>query len=668
MSKDPHPSRIFTLLLVMLFFLFSGLALAQDEDEEVMEVDNETCLDCHNDPDPDFTMEKGDKEIWLHVDPEKYEASVHSEELCVSCHVGFDPEEEPHLPEIKPVDCAECHDDVTEVFDVSEHGRALAKGDPNAPNCVTCHGTHDIMYIDEGESMASRNHEVETCLSCHVDNEDVKSKMTHDDIFISDYQSSVHGRLHAEGDMEAAICSDCHGAHSTMKASNPNSRVNKFNIAETCGHCHDEVKDEFVESIHGQALAKGIEDAATCTDCHGEHEILEPDNEKSRVAAQNVSEQVCGSCHGSLELNRKYGLASDRFSGFNDSYHGLAIRFGNVEVANCASCHGIHDILPSENPASMINPANLAETCGSCHPGANENFASGSIHSNTSTTDTPLAFWITTIYIGLIVTTIGFMFTHNILDYYRKLKNQYKERYFKPVVAQTAGEPKSYMRMTPNERIQHFLLAGSFIMLTITGFMLKFPEAWWVSVLREGLGEWTFGMRNSIHRISAVIMIGVSLYHVYYLIFTKRGRKIFTDMLPIMKDVRDLFGMFSYNAGFAKDHPKFHRFNYIEKLEYWAVIWGTIVMSLTGLMLWFENHSMSWFGKYTLDISELIHYYEAWLAFLAIVVWHFYYVIFNPDVYPMNFSWLNGKVSEREMAKEHPLELEEIKKEEARNK
>ncbi|MCB0312348.1 MAG: cytochrome b/b6 domain-containing protein, partial [Calditrichaeota bacterium] len=128
----------------------------------------------------------------------------------------------------------------------------------------------------------------------------------------------------------------------------------------------------------------------------------------------------------------------------------------------------------------------------------------------------------------------------------------------------------------------------------------------------------------------------------------------------------DMIQQLRYNLGMSKQRPRYDRFNYIEKSEYWALVWGTIVMTLTGFALWFENQSMAWFSKIFLDVFETIHYYEAWLAFLAIVVWHLYYVIFNPDVYPMNFTWITGKVSEAEMHHEHPLELQRIKENEAK--
>ena len=128
-----------------------------------------------------------------------------------------------------------------------------------------------------------------------------------------------------------------------------------------------------------------------------------------------------------------------------------------------------------------------------------------------------------------------------------------------------------------------------------------------------------------------------------------------------MQDIRDMVQVLKYNLGISKTKPKFGRFNYIEKSEYWALIWGTVVMTVTGIVLWFENHFMGWFSKTFVDVCNTIHYFEAWLAFLAIIVWHIYYVIFNPDVYPMNFAWLTGYLTEEEMEKEHPLELERIK-------
>jgi cytochrome b subunit of formate dehydrogenase len=96
------------------------------------------------------------------------------------------------------------------------------------------------------------------------------------------------------------------------------------------------------------------------------------------------------------------------------------------------------------------------------------------------------------------------------------------------------------------------------------------------------------------------------------------------------------------------------------------MMWGSVVMGITGALLWFENTSIRLFTKLGYDVSRTVHLYEAVLATLAIVVWHFYFVIFNPDVYPMNLSWLTGWLSEKEMREDHPLELERIEAEQGR--
>jgi len=127
--------------------------------------------------------------------------------------------------------------------------------------------------------------------------------------------------------------------------------------------------------------------------------------------------------------------------------------------------------------------------------------------------------------------------------------------------------------------------------------------------------------------------------------------------------VTDFWAQVKYYSGLSKAKPLFHRFCYIEKAEYWALIWGVVVMGSTGLIMWFDNTFINIFTKLGWDISRTIHYYEACLATLAIVVWHFYFVIFNPEVYPMSTAWLTGNLTEEQMANEHPLELEQIRSE-----
>jgi cytochrome b subunit of formate dehydrogenase len=214
--------------------------------------------------------------------------------------------------------------------------------------------------------------------------------------------------------------------------------------------------------------------------------------------------------------------------------------------------------------------------------------------------------------------------------------------------------------MTVSERLQHGALAVSFVLLVVTGFMLRYPESWWVAGIRR-LSNRAFDLRSLIHRASAVVMVAASLYHVGYLLFTPRGRRLLRDLWWRPSDLRDAIGLVRYNAGLSKEKPRLDRFSYIEKAEYWALVWGTLVMAVTGTIMWFDNTFIGLLTKLGYDVSRTIHFYEAWLATLAILVWHFYFVIFNPDSYPMNMSWLTGVLTEREMEEEHPLELARLR-------
>ena len=561
-------------------------------------------------------------------------------------------------PARQPQACGDCHTETSQHFLSSEHGKAFTGGKSPAPGCLSCH--RNPVTAGSGLSpMDLKRAQQRLCLNCHLYDESVKSRAVPTAGFIASFEHSVHGAALGRGDARAPNCVDCHGAHDERHGFDPSSFVNKMQVQQVCARCHPAENRLFSAGVHGAALRKGNRDAPACTDCHGEHNILSPRDPSSPVAAANVSTRVCSTCHGSLKLTEKWNLPRDRAGTFADSYHGLAARGGSVEVANCASCHGAHEILPSSNPASRVNQANLATTCGAsgCHPGANARFALGKVHVTGTQKDSPLIYWIATLYVILIVAVVGGMFLHNLLDFLRKSRRHLKVR--RGEIEEEAAVHALYLRMTVSERLQHGALALSFILLVITGFMLRYPEAWWVLAIRR-VKPGVFTLRSLIHRISAVVMVAASLYHVGYLLFTVRGRRLLADLWWRRKDLRDAIVTLKYNIGLSRTRPEYDRFSYIEKSEYWALVWGTLVMALTGIVMWFDTTFIRLVGKVGYDVSRTIHFWEAWLATLAILVWHFYFVIFNPDVYPMNMSWLNGRLTEREMKEEHPLELERI--------
>jgi cytochrome b subunit of formate dehydrogenase len=696
-----------TLILVMGVFLFVfGTSFAQT---------NEDCLMCHDDD--SFTMEKNGKEIPIYVSESKFSSSKHSKLKCISCHSNFDPESIPHSENLTPKacgdchqkqivkhlfhpkilkatgndkakdvnclschdnhypqdpnakgskwstenipnSCGECHSEMKEQYLASEHFSAFKEGMLGAPTCLSCHKNPIARVHLNEDSVTVKISQEKLCLSCHLDSPEVRARTTPTAGFITMYEKSVHGSALNSGNSKAANCVNCHGSHEVLKSTSSDSKTSKLNIPSTCGQCHKEISKEYIESVHGVALLNGVNEAPACTDCHGEHNILKHNDPKSPVAFQNLSREICSPCHSSLKLSTKYGIVSDRFETFSDSYHGLAIEGGSVAVANCASCHGAHNIKPSSDSTSTIYKDNIVKTCGGCHKGANTNFTIGKIHITRQDESEPIIYFIASAYIALIFSVIGLMFIHNILDFFRKAKiKKMKQR---GLIREERHGHSLYLRMSVNERIQHASLAISFLTLVLTGFMLSYPNSWWVSHIRD-ISSGAFEARSLLHRISAVIMVTVSLYHIYYIFFTARGKQLIRDLLPKYQDIRDAVDVAKFNIGISKTKPKLDRFSYIEKAEYWALIWGTIVMTATGVIMWFDNTFMGILTKLGWDIARTVHYYEAWLAFLAIVVWHFYFVIFNPDVYPMSLAWWKGTLTEEEMAEEHPLELDKIK-------
>ena len=675
-----------------------------------------SCLECHGDK--TLTMRRAGRTVALFTDRSVLAKSAHSAFDCTDCHEGFDAENIPHKTPLTPVNCAPCHEDTgkkhsfhlrlatspapagddtacttchgshaiaavpsarfpfarpqqTETcgrchlaardhFLSSAHGRALAAGEPESPDCLGCHRRPIVRTGDAERTVELKLAQTLLCESCHLTKPEVGGKTLLGTRFVASFDRSVHGAALGRGEGKAANCVDCHGSHEMNKAMVAGARVNKLHIGNTCARCHQRVAADYAASVHSTALARGNLDSPVCTDCHGEHDILAHTNPASPVHAANLAQQVCATCHASLRLTQKYGLAGNTFRTFADSYHGLAVRGGSVEVVNCASCHGAHAIKSHLDPTSPVYKQNLVATCGQCHPGANTRFTIGRVHvsPDEQREGSRIIFWIAQFYVALITLVVGGMFAHNLLDFVKKIRRKLAIQ--KGLIEEEPVAHRLYLRMTGHERLQHGLLVLSFVLLVITGFMLRYPEAWWVAGIRP-LSSGAFEWRGLIHRGSGVVLLLVGAWHIGYLAFTTPGGALFRDLWPRLRDLTDPWGVLKYNFGLAREKPQFGRFSYIEKVEYWALVWGTLLMGATGVILWFENTSMGLFTKLGFDISRTIHFYEAVLATLAIIVWHFYFVIFNPDIYPMNLSWLTGRMSEREMLEEHPAELERLR-------
>jgi predicted CXXCH cytochrome family protein len=345
------PSIILAIGLAILISLVTFQPYHADESKP--DLDSEGCLTCHNDPSLSITLPNGDV-LPLYVTQEMMDQSVHTDLdfNCQTCH--SDIEEYPH-PEIK----------------YNSH-RELARE----------------YYLQ--------------CQKCHSDN-------------YEETLDSMHAQVAVEGNLDAPICTDCHGTHNIRQIAEPRTF-----ISDTCKQCHTAIYDEYVQSIHGTALVdEDNHDVPVCTDCHGVHMISDPRTTEFHIQTP----EMCAGCHADDELMRKYGLSTDVYDIYKISWHGVDVSVYEAKwptiwhrTAVCTDCHGIHNIFETSNPKSLVNPGNLLATCQECHPNAGPNWTEAwTGHNEISLERTPFIFytevfystlvpivlWVSGIYVGL---------------------------------------------------------------------------------------------------------------------------------------------------------------------------------------------------------------------------------------------------------------------------
>ncbi len=631
----PVVSRCFGLCCVLAACLLGALPCAALDDAE--------CLFCHGDI--EFQVIRPDGSVrHLYLDEEAYTASVHGSEGCVGCHT--DVTEIEHPPELQKVDCGICHEE-SEAYAKTPHGRMLSEGNPDVSGCADCHGIHEMRAVADPLSSVAKANQPQTCGKCHSNPNLVKDHLISVANPTESYLSSGHAQAIAGGNLEAAACTNCHGAHDLLPSDDPESRVYRKNIPETCGSCHPEALAEYERSIHGRAMKAGIKDAPTCADCHGEHDILPPSQQGSRVDRRQQVVATCTRCHDNERVMSKFGLVTGRQASYMDSYHGMASAGGSEIVATCASCHGNHLILSAEDSDSSTHKDNLPETCGKCHQNAGPNFAVGRVHIMPTDPGQKALGIVRILYIALITAIIGGMVFHNTLSMGRRaLTKFWAER-------RVRG---TYKRFSKGMTIGHLVLTVSFIALSVSGFALRYPETWWASLLFHG--ETGLAARGVVHRASALVLVGIALVNACFLLFTRSGRTELGHLMMRMRDFWDVVHNLQYMVGLRPAPPKFDRYSYIEKFEYWGMWWGTLLMIITGFSMWFVNTFLTYLPKVALDVVALVHFYEAWLAVLTIIVWHLYYMIFDPHTYPMNWSWITGRITLEDLRERHPIEYE----------
>lgn len=602
------------------------------------------CLTCHGKP--DIVSSKDQRSLYLNESELK--GSVHAKVSCSQCH------SEVQVSQVRPcstitqkVNCAVCHADQVDKFEQSIHGKLWAENNPDAPSCIECHGTHATRSKKDKESPTYPLNVPVLCSRCHQEHQRAAIRYQGSQREIVDhYTESIHGKgLLKSGLVVTAMCTDCHTAHHELPSQDPASSVNRENIALTCAKCHHGVYEKYKQSIHAPGPKDDPAKFPVCSDCHTAHTIKRTDVAQFNSEIMNT----CGKCHGDIAKT------------YFQTFHGKVTKLGYLKTAKCHDCHGSHEILPITNPHSTLSRENIVATCQKCHPGANRQFAGYLTHAtHHDPKKYPWIFWTFWAMTGLLVVTFVLSGLHALLWLPRSLQMRKKHP-----PAEAISDEKQYVRFPLPYRIMHAVMIVSFLTLAITGMALKFSYTRWAMVISNILGG--APAMSFIHRFAAVLMFGLFIAHVVYLLRRKRQEAnswknmLFgpNTMLFTWRDVREFFQSIRWYAG-KGPRPRYGRWTYWEKFDYFAVFWGIMVIGTSGLILWFPELFTRFLPGWAINVATIIHSDEALLAAGFIFTIHFFNTHFRPEKFPMDKVIFTGRMSVQELKRERPAEYKRL--------
>ena len=594
------PHRLLPSIVLLAALAGAGAAAAQDA----------ACADCH-----EVTVT----------------SPVHAPLACSDCHSDVDLDTHPGEPvELSAAVCSACHD-AGEAMEQSVHG---------VLGCGDCHGgAHEALPVADPQSPVSAAGQMRTCGGCH-DSEAV----------LDAFLGSVHARaLLRSGLTDAApSCSDCHGSHSVLPPADEASRVSWTNVPQTCGSCHQGILQEWTEqSAHGTAWAAGDHEAPVCTSCHQSHEIVQPTLADRRLAFP----VDCGGCH------------EQELGSYRDSFHGQATDLGFLTAATCADCHTPHANLPASDPRSSIHPDNLQATCGECHGEVSAAFASFDPHSDpTDRERNAIVYWIWFFMTGLLIAVFAFFTLHALLWMQRAIVGSMRGE-----LSFGHTESGPWVRRFRRSQIwTHATVIVTFLLLAATGLPLKFHDSDWASGLAGLFGG--LGTTRLVHRIAAVATFGYFLFHIAYLVRRGVVRREpgllwgWKSMVPRGKDFADLLGNLRWFLYLGKQ-PRFDRWTYWEKFDYFAVFWGVAIIGFSGLVLWFPEAFTAFLPGWFLNAAHVVHSDEALLATGFIFIFHFFHTHLRPESFPLDPVIFTGRMPLARLREERPLEYERLVRE-----
>jgi thiosulfate reductase cytochrome b subunit len=600
------------LLATLALLLASAAAVAA---APVAGLDNAGCLSCHDGKKGklETVAADGEKRKLRHVPPDKYGQGVHAKMQCVACHADITDNTSPHR-----------------------------KSGAAAADCATCHQSLWDKAKQAGTAAATPR--LETVAKN-----------------IAAYRQSFHARPDKENPTQPkATCTQCHDTHAfnvPADKQGPQYAAWRKEIPKLCGEsCHDDQLETFAGSIHGkEVLDKGNAKSPVCTTCHTNHEITNT----SLVSFKLLNNEECGNCH------------KENLKSYRDTYHGQVTKLGYADTAKCYDCHGSHGILGPKEPKSKVHPDKRLKTCQQCHDGkkrplATAGFASFGPHANSHDFAKYPQMWIATKFmVALLVGVFAFFWLHSGLWYYREWQDRRQGKSVPHIRTDSLppGERKFFRRFPVGWRIAHLAFALVTMTLVLTGTAALFSHASWAPAVAKALGG-AQGLAL-IHRIAAAIFVAIFFIHFVYVmqkLLRDRSFRWFgpDSLVPTWKDLADIIGMFRWFFGMGPK-PRFDRWTYFEKFDYWAVFWGVTIIGGSGLMLAIPHVTAQYLPGWVFNVATVVHGEEAFLAAVFLFTVHFFNNHFRPEkLPPPDIVMFTGTQSLDEFRREHPAQYQRL--------
>jgi cytochrome b subunit of formate dehydrogenase len=331
-------------------------------------------------------------------------------------------------------------------------------------------------------------------------------------------------------------------------------------------------------------------------------------------------------------------------------------------AAKCSDCHTAHRNLPQDHPESTVHPARLTETCGRCHPGINGKFVQYDPHADPhDPKKSPWVYYVDHFMKWLLFCTFGFFGIHTALWLQRSITAYFRKEH--PRVPESGPYVR---RFSPTSVVLHVIVVVSFLGLAATGLPLKYSASGWAKVLGQFLGG--VEVSRFLHRVFALATFGYFFFHLGQIlnqVVLKRRLDLLrgpVSMVPQPRDLVDFLHMIRWSL-YLGPRPRFDRWTYFEKFDYFAVFWGVPILGGSGLLMWFPGFFSKILPGVALNIATVIHSEEALLATGFIFTFHFYHNHLRLENFPLDTTVFTGRMPLERLKDERPAEYERLVRE-----